>query len=121
GEVSGRSRALAGPLESVLVGRRGGRVAVGTPRSPLRETLLAELREARLPTEGRHTLAIAPLREPDLTKHVLLRRLEVSGIVYAHREAARRTRGADAVFERWQIEWNHATDASIELSAVKGL
>ncbi len=121
GALSGRSRALAGALETVFVGARAGRVATGTPRSPLRETLQAELRAARLPVEGRHTVALAPLREPDLTKHVLLRRLEVGGIAYAHREHVARTRGAEAVYERWQVHWNTSTDASIELSAVKGL
>ncbi|SDL82118.1 DUF5682 family protein [Tessaracoccus oleiagri] len=121
GALSGRSRALAGALETVLVGARAGRVATGTPRSPLRETLQAELRAARLPAEGRHAVSLAPLREPDLTKHVLLRRLEVGGIAYGERESVARTRGAEAVLERWQVAWTAATDASIELSAVKGL
>ncbi len=121
-EVLGRGRAVADALERVLVGDRSGAVAPGTPTSPLRAAVLAELDAVHLPTSGTKDVRITPLRGGrDHARHVLLRRLEVGGIRYGAREAPGQLRGADTIGERWHITWDAETDATIELAAVRGL
>lgn len=124
GEVLGRGRSVAAALSRVLVGDRHGHPAPGTPQSPLRATLRAELAAVRLPSEvnqGRE-LRLAPLRGGlDLTRHVLLRRLQVGGVTYGRREATSTWRGAETIASTWEVDWTPATEASIDLAATRGL
>ncbi len=49
GELLGRGRVVARAMEQVLVGRRRGKLAPGTPRSGLGPHVIALLEELRLP------------------------------------------------------------------------
>lgn len=122
GEVLGRGRAVAAALSATLIGRRLGRVAPGTPVSALLAELRAELRAAQLPTEAEREVALAPLRGGlDLTRHVLLRRLQVAAISYGQPATKAQVRGADRITQRWVLGWTPATEASIELASTGGL
>lgn len=122
GEVLGRGRAVAAALSEVLIGKRYGRVAPGTPISALQGQLRAELVELRLPVEGERDITLAPLRGGlDLSRYVLFRRLQVAAISYARPVAREAVRGAERVTQTWQIAWTPATEASIELASVGGL
>lgn len=124
GEVMGRGRAVAGVLESVLVGTRRGTVAPGTPISALRESVRAELAAAHLPTEpvaGR-PITLYPLRGgSDLRRHVLLRRLSVARIPYSENEEKRTTRGLETLGTVWNVRWTAATEAGLDVAAARGL
>lgn len=122
GEVLGRGRAVAEALERVLVGRRRGRVAPGTPQSPLRARIVEELRALRIDPDAPVQLSLTPLRgSTDLACSVLLTRLSVGGIVYASRAESGTWRGAKVLATTWSCRWSPSTDASIELAAARGL
>lgn len=121
GEVLGRGRIVAEALSDVLIGQVRGRTAPGTPASPLRGAIQAELAAARIDLD-KSELSLAPLRGSlDLTRHVLFTRLLTGGIALAVPEEAKTSRGADTVATRWRLAWTAATDASIEFAAVMGL
>lgn len=122
GEVLGRGRVVAKALEQVLIGQRRGQLAPGSPPSPLRESIVAELHAARVSPERPQQWSLTPLRGGlDLTRHVLFTRLMVAGISFATPTSGTQWRGAETTATTWRTEWSAATDASIQLTTAKGL
>jgi hypothetical protein len=116
GELLGRGRALARALQQVLVARRRGRLAPGTPRSgllPHTEEVLAKL---RLP-QGPEQVRLDPLRSPlDRSRQVTLRRLERCGVSYAsHRDSG------DSLTHVWSLDWSPASIAGLEMAGFRGV
>lgn len=116
GELLGRGRALAKALETVLVARRRGRLAPGTPRSGLLPHTEELLRRLRLPT-GPEQIRLDPWRSPlDHSRHVALRRLEQCGVSYAqHRESG------ESLTHVWSLEWTPSSEASVEMVGFRGV
>jgi hypothetical protein len=121
GEPWGRGRAVAAAMQGVLVGRRRGRLAEGTPRSglgPHIEKLMAEL---RLPGPGEvepRDVRLDPLRsELDRRRHVALNQLRACEVPYAHPVSV----DDHLLTGRWVLRWTPATSATIELLAPRGV
>ncbi|CCH31379.1 DUF5682 family protein [Actinosynnema sp. NPDC047251] len=123
-EPLGRGRVVARAAGDVLVGRRSGVLAPGTPRSglaPAVETVLAELRlpgpDAREPA----TLRLDPLRSDlDARREITLRRLGVLGVPYAEHTATTGVGGGDALTTRWTATWTPSTAATLPVAGLWG-
>ncbi|MBB5953619.1 hypothetical protein FHS29_000189 [Saccharothrix tamanrassetensis] len=123
-EPLGRGRIVARAAGDVLVGRRTGVLAPGTPRSglaPAVESLLAEL---RLPGPGSRepaALRLDPLRsELDARRELTLRRLAVLGVSYGEETATTGVGGGDALTTRWTVTWTPATAATLPVAGLWG-
>ncbi|MEE6257914.1 vWA domain-containing protein [Plantactinospora sonchi] len=125
GELLGRGRALARALESVLVGTDRGRLAPGTPRSGLGPSVEAELAALRLPhpdDPAPRELRLDPLRSPlDGRRETLLRRLRICGINYGQPFEVAGVGDGSALTTRWQVAWNPAIAALLDLAGVRGV
>ena len=122
GEVLGRGRVVAEALEQVLIGDRRGRLAPGSPVSPLRESIVAELRAARVDPGKPQEWTLTPLRGGlDLIRHVLFTRLMIAGISFATSTSGTQWRGAETTATTWTTGWSAATDATIQLATAQGL
>lgn len=127
GELLGRGRVLARACEEVLVGRRRGQLAPSTPRSGLGPHVEAELAALRLP--GRDAakdeparLRLDPLRsELDRARHVALSRLAACGIPYARAIEGEAAGGTETLTRVWEVRWEPATAAMIELAGLRGV
>ncbi|MEV0681992.1 DUF5682 family protein [Actinosynnema sp. NPDC050436] len=123
-EPLGRGRVVARAAGDVLVGRRSGVLAPGTPRSglaPAVEALLAELRlpgpDAREPA----VLRLDPLRSDlDARRETTLRRLGVLGVPYAESTATTGVGGGDALTTRWTATWTPSTAATLPVAGLWG-
>lgn len=131
GEVLGRGRALARALDAVLVGRRRGRLARGTPRSGLVPHVHELLQALGLPhalderprkrSERVEPWVLDPMRSPlDERRHIALERLSAAGVSYAVRDD-RPLGDAELLTARWKIEWTPTTDAMLELAGIRGV
>ena len=123
GELMGVGRAVARALESVLVGNQSGQLADATPRSglgPHVEQLLDELSLPRtLGSEKR--MRLDPLRSRlDRARVVMFQRLAALGIPYAKRADSGQSQLGENLTEVWDVSWQHATLAMLELSAARG-
>lgn len=116
GELLGRGRALARALETVMVARRRGSLAAGTPRSGLLPHTEEVLRRLRLPS-GPEQVRLDPWRSPlDHSRHVVLRRLERCGVPYAqHRDSG------ESLTHVWTLEWTPSSEAGLELAGFRGV
>jgi hypothetical protein len=127
GELRGRGRVLARALERVLVGRRRGEVAPGTPRSGLLPHVVALLGELRLPGPGAVSedptqLRLDPLRSPiDRRRHVALARLAACGVPYGREEPGEAAGAIETLTRAWTVRWQPATEALLELAGVRGV
>jgi Mg-chelatase subunit ChlD len=125
GELLGRGRVVARAMEQVLVGRRRGRLAPGTPRSGLAPHVLALLGELRLPYAEMVEPALArldPLRSPlDRRRHVALCRMRACGIPYATAQASSAAGGVEALTTVWRLWFTPASEAMIELAGLRGV
>ena len=127
GELLGRGRVLARAMERVLVGRKRGRLAPGTPRSGLlvhTEELLSELnlpgpeRRSSEPT----TMRLDPLRSRlDRRRHVALERIISCGAPYAELREGSGPGAAETLTRVWTVHWRPATEAMLELAGVRGV
>ncbi|WP_018680618.1 DUF5682 family protein [Actinokineospora enzanensis] len=120
----GRGRVVARAAGDVLVGRRTGGLAPGTPRSglaPSVETLLADLRLPGPDTRDPVDLRLDPLRSDlDARREITLRRLALLGVPYATPTATTGTGGADALTTRWTVAWTPATAATLPVAGLWG-
>jgi len=125
GELLGRGRVVAQAMEHVLVGRKRGQLAAGTPRSGLAPHVLALMDELRLP-RGAMTepddLRLDPLRSPlDRRRHVALARMRACGIPYATEQAGQAVGGVESLTTSWRVMFTPATEAVIELAGLRGV
>jgi Mg-chelatase subunit ChlD len=125
GELLGRGRIVAHAMEHVLVGRRRGRLARGTPRSGLAPHVLALLDELRLPhvemTEPVE-LRLDPLRSPlDRRRHVALCRMRACGIPYGTAQDSAAAGGVESLTVVWRLWFTPTSEALIELAGLRGV
>lgn len=124
GERLGRGRVLARALDAVMVGRRRGRLAPGTPRSglvPHVEALLDALGLPRTSTEPT-TLRLDPLRSPlDRRRELTLRRLHAAGVPYSTPRAGVAAGGIETLTRVWDVRWHPGTEGSLALASTRGV
>ncbi|MEV4022610.1 DUF5682 family protein [Actinosynnema sp. NPDC050801] len=123
-EPLGRGRVVARAAGDVLVGRRTGVLAPGTPRSglaPAVEELVASLRLPGPDSREPVSLRLDPLRSAlDARREVALRRLTVLGVTYAEETATTGVGGGDALTTRWTVAWTPATAATLPVAGLWG-
>ncbi|MFJ6673926.1 DUF5682 family protein [Actinosynnema sp. NPDC091369] len=123
-EPLGRGRVVARAAGDVLVGRRTGVLAPGTPRSglaPAVESLVAALRLPGPDSREPVSLRLDPLRsELDARREVALRRLTVLGVTYAEETATTGVGGGEALTTRWTVAWTPATAATLPVAGMWG-
>lgn len=126
GELFGLGRAVAQALETVLVGSQGGRLPADVPRSGLAPHIESLIAELNLP--GPATLAAEPKRmrlDPlrsrlDRARAVTFHRLSACGISYAEEVTPGDASPRENLTQVWDVNWQHATAAMIELAAARG-
>lgn len=127
GEPLGFGRVLAKAMDEVLVGRRRGALAPGTPRSGLLPHVEALLGALGLPQPGARNEADVELRldpsrsDLDRRRVVALERLLACGVPYAERQDVAGLGGADALTSVWKVRWQPATEALLELAGLRGV
>ncbi|QQQ80649.1 VWA domain-containing protein [Saccharothrix sp. 6-C] len=123
-EPLGRGRVVARAAGDVLVGRRTGVLAPGTPRSglaPAVEALVASLRLPGPDSREPVSLRLDPLRSDlDARREVALRRLTVLGVTYGEETATTGVGGGDALTTRWTVAWTPATAATLPVAGLWG-
>jgi Mg-chelatase subunit ChlD len=127
GELLGRGRVLARALERVLVGQRRGRLPADAPRSGLAPHLHELLSALGLPavttpTSSPVDVRLDPLRSDlDRRRHVTLERLSACGVPYGTRGAVTGLGQTDALGTAWRIRVMPATEAMVEMAAIRGV
>lgn len=127
GELLGRGRVLARALERVMVGRRRGRLARGTPRSGLAPHVDALLEELKLPGPSESsadavTLRLDPFRSTlDRRRHVALQRLALCGVPYGTERVGTAAGGVETLTRVWNVSWSPNVEAMIELAGIRGV
>ncbi len=122
----GIGRAVAQAMERVLVGSRQGQLPSGVPRSGLGPDVEAAFQTLNLPgpesSPGEEKrLRLDPLRSRlDRARVVTLERLIAAGIPYGKPAEALDLAHRDNLTEVWDVSWQHATAAMIELSRARG-
>ncbi|SEQ97304.1 vWA domain-containing protein [Actinokineospora terrae] len=123
-EPLGRGRVVARAAGDVLVGKRTGGLAPGTPRSglaPSVEALLAELRLPNPDNRDQVDLRLDPARsDRDARREVTLNRLTLLGVPYAESTGTVGVGGADAITTRWTATWTPATAATLPVAGLWG-
>ena len=121
GEPLGRGRAVAAAMQQVLVGRRRGQLAPGTPRSglvPHVEALFSTLRFPGPRDAAGIEMRLDPLRsELDRRRYVTIQRLEVCGVPYADALSLE----VEQLTSRWWLRWTPTTSAMLELAGLRGV
>ncbi len=125
GELLGIGRAVAAAMEEILVGNRFGSLPVDLPRSGLAPHVESLFEDLKLPGPRQigeqKRLRLDPLRNRlDRARVVTFERLIACGVPYAKREAGEDLAHRENLTDVWQIEWQSATAAMIELSAARG-
>ncbi|MEV0096691.1 DUF5682 family protein [Streptomyces sp. NPDC050738] len=125
GQLLGRGRVVAAAMEEVLVGRRQGRLAAGTPRSGLGPRVEAMTGELSLPgpdAPSRSQLRLDVLRSAlDGRREIILRRLAACRVPYGEEIAVTGAGDASALTTRWTATWSPATAAMLEVAGVHGV
>jgi uncharacterized protein with von Willebrand factor type A (vWA) domain len=125
GSLLGRGRVVAAAMERVLVGRRQGVLAPGTPRSGLGPAVEEELAALRLPGPGEtetRELRLDVLRAGlDRKREICLRRLSVCGVLYGRESEVAGTGDAAALTTRWMVAWSPSTAAMLDVTGVHGV
>ncbi|MCP2306561.1 VWA domain containing CoxE-like protein [Actinokineospora globicatena] len=120
----GRGRVVAKAAGDVLVGKRTGGLAPGTPRSGLAPSVEALLAELRLPgPDSRDTveLRLDPARsDRDARREITLNRLALLGVPYAESTSTAGVGGTDAITTRWTATWTPATAATLPVAGLWG-
>ncbi len=127
GDLFGKGRAIAAAAQTVLVGKRRGRLPAGTPRSGLAVQIEATVARLKLPgpesvDDEPRELRLDPLRSRlDRARAVLFRRLNLTGIQYAQRVDVQAIGNRENLTEVWQVRWTHATTATVETAGIYGV
>ncbi|MDB4960731.1 MAG: hypothetical protein JWP01_730 [Myxococcales bacterium] len=127
GELLGRGRVVARAMEQVLVGRKRGHLAPGTPRSGLGPHVAALFEELRLPFSAQASaeptdLRLDPLRSKiDRRRHVALCRLRACGVPYGTEAVSVAAGGLESLTVGWRVQLTPATEAMIELAGLRGV
>jgi hypothetical protein len=127
GDLLGRGRAVAAAAQTVLVGKKRGRLPKGAPRSGLVVQLETALARLKLPgpdalDEEPRELGLDPLRSRlDRGRAVLFRRLSLIGIRYATRLDTEAVGNRENLTEVWQVQWTSATSATVEAAGIQGV
>ncbi|MFI9587389.1 DUF5682 family protein [Streptomyces sp. NPDC052236] len=125
GRLLGRGRVVAAAMERVLVGRRQGRLAPGTPRSGLGPAVEALLGELKLPVPDapdRRELRLDTLRaDLDRRREICLRRLAVCRVPYGEESAVAGVGDAAALTTRWAVAWSPSTAAMLDVAGLHGV
>ncbi|WP_245930949.1 DUF5682 family protein [Actinokineospora auranticolor] len=123
-EPLGRGRVVAKAAGEVLVGKRTGGLAPGTPRSGLAPSVEELLHRVRLPGPGSRDpadLRLDPLRSDlDAEREVTLQRFVLLNIPYAEPTATTGVGGGDAITTRWTAAWTPATAATLPVAGLWG-
>ena len=140
GDLMGRGRAVAAASGAILVGSRYGAVSPDTPRCGLAVSLEEEFQKLGLPgpdsmTRASQTkrsssrtvdagkeLRLDVLRNPrDRARAVVFRRLCAVSIPYARRVDETGIGHRENLIERWEVQWQQGTSATIESLARHGV
>jgi hypothetical protein len=127
GDLFGRGRAVAAAAQAVLVGKRRGRLPKGAPRSGLALQIEATVERLRLPgpdtiDDEPREMRLDPLRSRlDRARAVVFRRLNLIGIQYAERADIETIGNRENLTEVWQVQWTHATTATVEAAGLHGV
>ncbi|QDV47713.1 VWA domain containing CoxE-like protein [Stieleria neptunia] len=143
GDVMGRGRAVSAAAGDVLIGDRRGVVTPNAPRCGLSVSIDQLLGQLGLPgretaanakpqrqrgrfqstrSENEKELRLDVLRSPkDRARAVVLRRMVAAGIPYAQRVDTVAQGNRENLTERWRIEWQQTTAATIESVARFGV
>lgn len=143
GDVMGRGRAVSAAAGDVLIGDRTGVVTPSAPRCGLSVSIDQLLRQLGLPgresagkakpqrqrgrfqstrSENEKELRLDVLRSPkDRARAVVLRRMVAAGIPYAQRVDTVTQGNRENLTERWRVEWQQTTAATIESVARFGV
>lgn len=126
-DLYGRGRAVASAAQKTLVGMRRGRLPKGTPKSGLAHHVEEMLKRLKLPgpdesdNEWRE-LRLDPLRSAlDRSRAVVLRRMNLSGILYAERFDTQSQGDRVNLTEAWRVRWTNATASTVEAAGVHGI
>lgn len=121
GELHGRGRVIASAMQEILVGRRRGRLASGTPVSGLLVHVRDLITELRLPTEQTE-LRLDPLRSIlDRRREIALRRMLAAGIGYGTSRDVNVFGPALAMSTSWTVEWGPTAEASAAFAGLRGV
>lgn len=127
GDLLGRGRAVAAAAQTVLVGKRRGRLPRSAPRSGLAVHAEDAIARCKLPgpdaiDEASRELRLDPLRSRlDRGRAVLLRRFHLLGIQYGKRFDTEGVGNRENLTEAWQVQWSAATTATIEAAGFHGV
>ncbi|MDX2088099.1 MAG: DUF5682 family protein [Kofleriaceae bacterium] len=125
GELLGRGRIVAKAMEQVLVGKKRGALAPGTPRSglgPHVAQLFAELALPYVAATEPVDLRLDPLRSRiDRRRHVALCRVRACGVPYGTENESMAAGGIEALTVSWTVHATPATEAMIELAGLRGV
>ncbi|MCA9063566.1 MAG: VWA domain-containing protein [Planctomycetaceae bacterium] len=134
GQLYGAGRVVAQAMQTVLVGRKSGRLPQAMPRCGLSTHLDQILRTLRLPTDSftetdqrsgsqkmSKRMRLDPLRSAlDRAREVVFQQLNLLRIPYATPAADGSARDRQSLTTVWDVEWTSATAAMISLSAARG-
>ncbi len=122
GQPLGRGRIIAKALDEVFVGRKRGQLAADTPRSGLLPHVEALLADLGLP--GPEALSAPPKRfrldplrsDLDRRRHIALRRLAACGVAYGTEVLSSGPGATETLTRIWDLQWQPATEAMLELA-----
>jgi Mg-chelatase subunit ChlD len=125
GELLGRGRVVARAMEQVLVGKKRGALAPGTPRSGLGPHVAQLFAELSLPYVAAAVpvdLRLDPLRSRiDRRRHVALCRVRACGVPYGTENESMAAGGVETLTVSWTVHATPATEAMIELAGLRGV
>lgn len=132
GDLMGRGRAVASAAADVLIGDCRGQVTSTAPRCGLAVHIDKLFKELNLPGPESLTtsktakdpkeIKLDVLRKPrDRARAVVLRRLCAASIPYATRVDTVETELRENLIERWQVQWQQGTAATIESQSRLGV
>ncbi len=126
GEVMGIGRAVAQAMQEVLVGTQKGTLPAKIPRSGLGPHVEETFQTLNLPGPDskpgeEKRLRLDPLRSRlDRARVVTLERMIAAGIPYGTPAETEDLAHRENLTEVWDVSWQHATSAMLELSAARG-
>jgi Family of unknown function (DUF5682)/VWA domain containing CoxE-like protein len=124
GAPVGTGRGVARAMETVLIGRRRGRLPAAAPVTGLRPAVENDLVRLKLPGPGRpaQRVRLDPLRSPtDRARELTIRRLGACGAAYGSPGTTGPALGGETLTSSWRVEWTPAADAALGVAALHGV